>query len=110
MRASCGGRRERAYRVRTMRNDDQHRKRVIKALTITVVILAMIVVVAYFARQKVTSWLTYAAAGQSAVNGPFRVGKIVCALCPRGETVADDFAHPTALQAVPFYLTSGCRG
>jgi len=38
-----------------MRNDDQHRKRVIKALTITVVILAMIVVVAYFARQKVTS-------------------------------------------------------
>src|SRR5262249_31352518 len=52
-----------------MRNDDQHRKRGVKALTITVVILAMIVVVAYFARQQVTSWLTYAAAGQSAVNG-----------------------------------------
>jgi uncharacterized protein (UPF0333 family) len=45
-----------------MRNDDQHRKRVIKALTITGVILAMIIVVAYFARQKITSWLTYAAA------------------------------------------------
>src|SRR5262245_49733947 len=25
----------------------------------------------------------------------FRVGKIVCALCPRGEARADDFAHPT---------------
>src|SRR5262249_60137656 len=25
----------------------------------------------------------------------FRVGKIVCALCPRGEETADDFAHPT---------------
>ena len=33
---------------------------VIKALAFTLIILGLIIVVAYFARQKVTSWLTYA--------------------------------------------------
>jgi hypothetical protein len=39
---------------------DGDRNWVIKALAITLIILGLIIVVAYFARQKVTSWLTYA--------------------------------------------------
>jgi hypothetical protein len=36
-----------------------------KAMLITVVILVLITVVAYFARQKVTSWRTYAAQSEA---------------------------------------------
>ena len=35
----------------------------IKVMMITLIIFAMIMVVAYFARQKITSWRTYAAVG-----------------------------------------------
>ncbi len=49
-----------AYRI-------EDKNRVIKALAITLIILAMIIVVAYFARQKVTSWVTFADADPASI-------------------------------------------
>jgi hypothetical protein len=44
-----------------------------RAMIITLIIFGLIMVVAYFARQKITSWRTYAASSVrtlSAVDGP----------------------------------------
>jgi hypothetical protein len=42
-------------------DDDRTRSTSFKAMLVTLVILSLIVVVAYFARQKITSWIQYVA-------------------------------------------------
>jgi hypothetical protein len=42
-------------------DDDRSRSTRFKAMLVMLVILSLIVVVAYFARQKITSWIQYAA-------------------------------------------------
>jgi hypothetical protein len=55
-------------------DDDRSRSKRFKAMLVTLVILSLIVVVAYFARQKITSWIQYAAIDPGLVSNTIGAG------------------------------------
>jgi hypothetical protein len=55
-------------------DDDRTRSTRFKAMLVTLVILSLIVVVAYFARQKITSWIQYVAIDPGPVSNMIGAG------------------------------------